>query len=179
MTIHLTLPSLIVAAVMVACEAQSQSVGAAAADRTAASDMKTSISKSRSNVLSTTCDRYAEDPEGCIAGLFTRYPGDGVEWIEIGTQLAIALAAHPSAFFRVAGGRPEAFERWVRDLPEGTFQVFARKGTVQGQITAAHLEKLKDLMLTAIATPPLDQSAKTRSEEVARVLRDIHISFLE
>lgn len=131
------------------------------------------------NMLASRCDRDAPNPEACISDLLGRYPGDGAEWIEIGTGLAIALAAQPRAFFRAAGDRPEVFEAWLHALPRSTFQVLANKDTVQGEITAAHLESLKRLMLRAIASIPPKDPAAGRARDTERVLRKIHVTYLD
>lgn len=100
------------------------------------------------------CDRGVDDPAGCIENLLSPYPGDGVQWMEYGTQLSKALVAHTAVFFEVAARHPDQFNKWLRDLDDNTFSTLVDHESVEAEIQHAYLDKLKELMIKALLKYP-------------------------
>jgi hypothetical protein len=111
-------------------------------------------SQDRGAWMSTDCDRGIGQPQKCIEGLLTRYPGDGSTWLELGPQICKSIVAHTNVFLRVASEHRAQFDEWLRDLPENTFAILEPEDSVEAELQAAYLHKLRDLVLGAIATVP-------------------------
>jgi hypothetical protein len=111
-------------------------------------------SQDRGAWMSTDCDRGIDQPEKCIEGLLAQYPGDGSTWLELGPQICKSVVAHTKVFLLVASQHPAAFDAWLRDLPENTFAILEPEDSVETELQAAYLHKLRDLMLAATAAVP-------------------------